>query len=101
VFEGHLGRGFRLHVGEVVLVFRPSHPGTDDIEKREDACFGAIDDALLEILKVAPAGAAGVGRSRNTGAEREPVGIEAVVSCIRSAFARARIRARGYRPIRA
>ena len=40
----------------------------------------AVDDPRLEILEVPPAGAAGVGHGRDARAEREAIGIDAVVA---------------------
>ena len=45
---------------------------------------------VLEVLEVAPARAAGVGHGRHPDAQREAVGVEAVVARVRALLARAR-----------
>ena len=47
----------------------------------------AIDDALLEVLEVAPARAAGIGDGGHAVAQREAVGIHAVVAGVGAALA--------------
>ena len=46
VAQRHLGRRLGLHVVEVLLGPDAAHPTADDVEEREDACPGAIDDPL-------------------------------------------------------
>src|SRR5579871_1146074 len=53
--------------------------------------MGAIDHAILKIVEVAPAGAAGVGDRSDADAESEAIGILAVIAVVRVAPARARI----------
>ena len=71
----------------VLLESRAAHPIADDVQEREDAGPRAVDDPRLEVLEVAPAGAAGVGHGRDARAEREAVGIDAVVARVRTPFA--------------
>ncbi len=58
-----------------------------DVEEREDAGPGASDDGLAEDLEVTPAGGAGVGHGGHAGAQREVVGIDAVLARVGIAFA--------------
>ena len=85
----HVRGRLRLHVREVLLERAAAHAVADDVEKGEDAGLRAIDDALLEILEVAPAGAAGIGDRRHADAQREAVRIDAVVAGVRAPLARA------------
>jgi hypothetical protein len=52
---------------------------------------GAIDNPLFEILEIPPAGTSRVGNRHDSSAQREPVGVHAVVACIRVAFSGAGI----------
>ena len=87
VLERHLRGGLRVHVGEVLLELSAAHPVADDVEEGEHAGARAIDDARLEVLEVPPAGAARVGDRGDADAEREAVGIDAVVAGVRAALA--------------
>ena len=80
----HVGRRLGLHVVEILLVLPAAHAVADDVEEGEDAGLGSIDDALLEVLEVAPAGASGVRNGCHTDAERVAVGIQAVVTGVGS-----------------
>ena len=84
VAQRHLSRGFRFHVRENILVLRSTHSSADNIQERQHPRLRSIDDALLEILKVSPARAAGIGHRRNAGAESESVRIYAKVSSVGS-----------------
>ena len=88
---GHVGGGLHVHVGEVLLERAAAHAVADDVEEREHARLRAGDDPIVEVLEVAPAGAAGVGDGRHAGAEREAVGIDAVVARVGPSFAGARV----------
>jgi hypothetical protein len=46
---------FGIHVMDVLLRHVGQHAEPDDVQHCEDACGGAIDDAVAEILEVAPA----------------------------------------------
>ena len=46
--------------------FAAAHAGADDVEERDHPGLRPIDDALLEVLEVAPARAAGVIDGRHT-----------------------------------
>ena len=72
---------------EVLLVLAAAHSVADDVEEREHARLGAIDDAVLEILEIAPAGAAGIGDGRHADAEGVAVRVEAVIAGVRAALA--------------
>ena len=85
--QRHLGGRLRLHVGQVLLVLPAAHAVADDVEEGEDAGLRAVDDALLEVLEVAPARAAGVRHRRHADAEGEAVRVDAVVARIRAALA--------------
>jgi len=69
-----LGRQPGVHVPQVLLGRPPLHPVADDIEKGEDACRRAIDDLPLELVEVAPTGAAGIDHRGDAGAKGESVG---------------------------
>ena len=56
------------------------HAESDDVQHREDACCGAIDDAVSEILEVAPPGTAHVDHRGHARAEAELVRQHAVVA---------------------
>ena len=90
IFPRHVGRRLGFHVVEIVLELGTAHAGADDIEEREHARLRSIDDALLEVLEVAPAGAPRVGDRRHAGAKREAVGVHAVVAGVGSLLARPR-----------
>ena len=86
VLQRHLGRRLRFHVGQVVFVLRAAHAGADDIQERKDARLGPVDDAILEVLEITPAGAARVGDRCYAAAEREAVGRHAVVTGVGAAL---------------
>ena len=77
----------RIHVGEVLLELPAAHPVADDVDEGQHARARAIDDARLEVLEVPPARPAGIGHRRDANAERETVGIHAVVAGIRAGLA--------------
>ncbi len=87
VTHRHLGGGRGLHVGDVLLVARPPHAVAHDVEEREDAGPRTVDDQPLEVVEVAPAGAAGVGDGRHARPQGEAVGIDAVVARVRPPLA--------------
>src|SRR5262245_41212489 len=90
VTQGQLGRRPGLHVLYVLLGPDSAHTSADNIEKHEDARSGAIDDAVLELRKIAPPGAARVGDCRHSRSKREAVRINAVVARVRPSFAGSR-----------
>ena len=55
--------------------------------KAKTRVLAPIDDPRLEVLEVPPARAAGVGHGRHARAEREAVGIDAVVAGVRPPLA--------------
>src|SRR6202034_2890165 len=63
----------------------------NDVEEGENARFGAVDDALLEVFEVPPAGAAGVDYRGNANAEGKAVGRHAVVAGVGAALAGSRV----------
>ncbi len=73
IFLRHRRGGFAVHVGGVLLIAAAPHAAADDVEHRQHAGPGAVDDAVLEILEVAPAGAAGIDHGGDPGAESEAV----------------------------
>ena len=79
---------------KILLELAAAHAVTDDVQKGEDARRGAIDDALLEVLEVAPAGSADVDDRRHARARRHDIGIDAVVAGIRSRLARTGVHVR-------
>ena len=83
----HVGGRLRRHVVQILLEFPAAHAVADDVQKREDTSGRAIDDALLEVFEVAPAGAARVDDRRHARAGRHDVGIDAVVAGIRTRLA--------------
>ena len=89
--SGHLDRRLHAHVGDVLLEGPAAHAVADDVEEREHARLRAADHPIVEVLEVAPSGTAGIGDRRDAGPEREPVGIDAVVARVGSAFAGARV----------
>ena len=52
VLQRHLGRRLGFHVVEVLLESRAAHAVADDVQEREDAGPGAIDDGLLKSWKL-------------------------------------------------
>ena len=60
------------------------------LRKTRTRVIGAIDDLCLEVVEVAPAGAARIGDRGDADAEREPIGIDAVVAGVRPFLAGAR-----------
>ena len=91
IFERHGSRGETIHVGGVLLVSAAAHAGADNIEHGEYPCLRAIDNAIFEVLKIPPAGAARVDHRRDPNAEGKPIGGHAVVAGIGVALARAGI----------
>ena len=83
ILAGHLGRRRRLHVALILFERAAAHPMADDVQEREDACFGATDDAIVEVLEVAPARASRIGHRRDARAEGETVRVDAVVAGVR------------------
>ena len=86
--QRHLGGWLGLHVVDVLLHGHAAHSVSDDVQEHEHACSGSIDDPCLEILEVAPAGAAGVGHGRHARAKCEAVGIDAVIARVRPSLPR-------------
>jgi hypothetical protein len=80
IFAGLVGGGLGVHVFDVLLDFAAAHAAADDVEKGENTGFGAIDDAILEIGEVAPAGTAGVGHRSDAVAEGVAIWVEAEVA---------------------
>ena len=91
VLLGLIGCSGRVHIVHVLLDGPAAHAVAHDIQQRQHARFGAIDDAIFEIRKIAPAGAAGVDDRGHTAAKGEPVGIDAAVAGIGAALACARV----------
>ncbi len=89
VAKRHLRRRLRFHVGQVLLELVAPHAVADDVEKRQHAGPGPIDDALLEIVEAPPARGSRVHDRGHARAQREAVGIQAVVAGIGSSLARA------------
>ena len=89
VTAGQIGGGLRLHVGEILFELAAPHAVADDVEEGQDARLRSIDDAGLEVVEVAPAGAAGVDDGRHADAQGEAVGIDAVVPGVRPRLTRA------------
>src|SRR5262249_23492008 len=71
-----------VHVICVLLSRLRAHAAADDIQKSEDACFGAIDDAVFEVGKILVTGAAGISDGGDATAEGEAVGIKRVVAVV-------------------
>src|SRR5580658_1040551 len=88
---GHIRGGRGLHIRKIVLELRPAHSVSHDIQKRQDARFGAIDDALFEVFEIPPPRATRVRDCCHAYTKHEAVGIEAVVSSIRTTLAGARV----------
>ena len=88
--QRHLRGRLRLHVREVLLELPSPHAVADDVEEGEDARAGAVDDPLLEVGEVPPAGASRVHHRRDAHPQREAVGVEAVVAGVGALLARAR-----------
>ena len=63
-----------------------AHAFAHDVQKREHAGFGAIDDAIFEVREIAPAGAAGVGHGGDARPKGEAIRIDAVVAIIGAAL---------------
>ena len=63
-----------VHVGQVLLGRPALHPRPDDVDEGEDARLRRVDDVGLELVEVAPAGAAHVDQRRLAAAERVAVG---------------------------
>jgi hypothetical protein len=85
VAQGHVGGGFSVHLGEV-LFGRAGHAFSDDVQEGEDTGFGAIDDTILEVRKIAPSGTAGVGHGGDARAEGEAIRVDAVVAAVGAAL---------------
>ena len=79
---GHRRSGGGVHVTCVLLGGGRTHAAADDVEKGEDAGFGAVNHAIFEVGKILVAGAAGIGNGRYATAEGETVGIDAVIAII-------------------
>ncbi len=90
----HVGRGLGGHVRQILFELSAAHAVADDVQKGEDAGGRAIDDALLEILEVAPARSAGVDNGRHARARRDDVRVDAVVAGIRALLTRSRVHVR-------
>ena len=73
VAQRHLGRGCGFHVFQIVLVPAAAHAVAHDVEEHQDAGLGAIDDAVLEVVEIAPAGAARIRHGGHAHAERVAV----------------------------
>ena len=86
-FLRHLGGRPGLHVGEVLFELAAAHAVADDVEERQHARLGAVDDAVLERVEIAPARAARIGDRGHAHAKREAVGIDAVVAGVGVALA--------------
>src|SRR5205814_8606357 len=78
----------RFHVGEVLLELVAPHAGADDVEERQDAGLGAIDDAILEVVETSPPRRSGIGDGGDAGPQREAVRIQAVVAGVGSTLGR-------------
>ncbi len=87
----HLGGGLAVHVEGVLFVAAAAHPSAHDVEHHQDAGLGAIDDAVLEVFEIAPAGAAGIDHGGDAGAEGETVRQNTEIAGIGAALARAGI----------
>ncbi len=79
---------------QILFELPAAHAVADDVQEGKHAGGRAIDDALLEVLEVAPARSAGVDDRRHSRARRDDVGIHAVVAGIRSLLARSRVHVR-------
>src|SRR3954467_394987 len=82
ILERHFSGSITVHVLEILLEVRSAHAAAHDIEHGQNTRFGAVDNALLEVLEVAPAGTAGVNDGGDAYAEGKAVGINAVVAGI-------------------
>jgi hypothetical protein len=80
VLQGHLDGRFDLHVPQVVFKPAASHAVADDVQESQDARLGPVYDAALEILEVAPAGAARVGHRGHADSKRESIRMHAIVA---------------------
>ena len=87
----HIRRGLRLHIGEIVFIFRTAHARAHDIQERQHARLRAIDHVLFEIFEILVARAAGIRHRRHADSKREAVGENAVVAGIRMRLAGARV----------
>ena len=90
----HVGGRLCGHVLQILLEFSAAHAVPDDVQERQNASRGAIDDALLEVLEIAPARSADVDDRRDARTRRHDIGIDAVVTGIGSGLARSRVHMR-------
>ena len=91
ILFGHGGRRRCVHVLQVLLIFGSAHARSHNIQECQHARFGAIDNVRLEVLKVLPPGAAGIGDRGYPRAEGKAIRIYAVVARVGAGFSRARI----------
>ncbi len=89
IVAGLLRSGRGIHVLHVLFDFAAAHAMSDDIEKRQHTGLGAIDDAILEIGEIPPAGTAGIGHGGDADSKGEAVGIDAEIAAVSATRARA------------
>jgi hypothetical protein len=77
--DAHRGQ-LRIHVGQILLDRTALHAGPDDIEKREHARFGTVDDLLLELRKVSPPRPAGIDQRGLAASERVIIRLHGAVA---------------------
>ena len=70
-----------------MLFIAAGHACADDIEHRENARLGAVDDAVLEILELFPAGTADVDDGGDARAQGKTVRVDAAVAVVAAARA--------------
>ena len=70
------------HVLQILFEFPAAHAVADDVEQGEHACRGSIDDALLEVVEIAPSRSACIDDRRDARLAARYVRIDAVVAGI-------------------
>ncbi len=91
ILERHGRRLFPIHVIHVLLVVAAAHARADNIEHGKYARLRAIDNAILEVLKVAPSRATCIHHRRDPNPESETIRRHTQIASIGVALARARV----------
>src|ERR1700722_18675304 len=88
----HRRRGTAIHIVVVVFVKRAAHARTDDVQKGEHTRVGTVDHPLLEVLKIAPSGAACINDGSHSFPEGKAIRVEAIVPRVGSPLSRSGVR---------
>ena len=91
VLHRHLSGGLGIHVVHVLFESPAAHTVADDVEHRQDAGLRTVNDAILEVFKVPPAGTPGVHHRGYARAIGEAVRVDAVVPGVGAPLPGARV----------